>query len=499
MKILTGSQIREADLHTIANEPISSLDLMERASIRLSEQIAKIVDKNQPLLFFIGKGNNGGDGLAIARLLSARGYKCSIQLLFGEKYLSKDCYANLQRLPKEVPVSLFDHIKQVDIDCNTVIIDAILGSGVKGMVAEPIASIIRFINSLSSKVISIDLPSGMKTEWQEPEKNIIKADYTLTIELPKLGMLLPDAGEYCGNIIIVPIGLSKDFISHADSKFFFVEEHDIRTPLLTRDKFGHKNTYGHALLICGSRNMSGAATLCTGGAIHSGCGLVTAHIPYNERYGIMSNYPSAMFSFEEAACFSTLPKSLEKYSSIAIGCGLGQTKETIHALEQLLSKTTCPLVIDADAINIIAKSDNLKSSIPKNSILTPHVGELKRLIGEWSCEEEKLKLTSNLSSLLESVIILKGAYTTIFLPNRNIYFNSTGNPGMAKAGSGDVLTGLLCGLISRGYKPSDAAIVGVFLHGLSGDLAASALGQEAMTSQDIIRYIPYAFKQMGTK
>lgn len=491
MKILTGKQIREADQYTIANEPISSLDLMERASIALSDELEKLAKKSSPLLFVIGKGNNGGDGLAMARVLRNRGYQCSVYCIFDEAVLSEDCRVNLHRLPSSVRL-----FSDFEVSEDLVIVDAILGSGVRGVVSEPIASVIDKINKYPNRVISIDLPSGMNTEWQPKTDTIIRADYTLTIQFPKLAMLQPDYGRFCGDIHIVPIGLSEDYLSKAESQYSYCDEQYIRSLFAKkRNRFAYKNEFGHALLICGSKNMSGAATLATGAALRSGCGLVTTHIPYSERIGIMTNYPSAMMSFDCEYCFSSLPDNLDKYTTIAIGCGLGQSQKTIEAVEKLLKSVKVPMVIDADALNIIAANDRLRKYIPKNSILTPHIGELKRLIGSWNSEQEKQKKIQTFSAEIDSIIIVKGAYTSIFCPDGNCWFNSTGNAGMAKGGSGDVLTGLLAGLLARGYNPTDAAKVGVYIHGLSGDLAAAHLGQEAMNSKDIIDYLPSAFKR----
>lgn len=492
MKILLGKQIKEADEYAINHEPISSLDLMERASTALSAELINHVELGSHLLFLIGKGNNGGDGLAIARMLSARGYSCSVCCLFEREALSEECRANLNRLPVNVEVvDLGSLFSDAVITNDTVLIDALLGSGVRGRTSEPIASVIVAINQLSNKKIAIDIPSGMNTEWQE-NSLIPKVDVTLTIEYPKLGMLLPDVGDYCGKIIVVPIGLSNEFMTRAETPFFYCDKEYIRTLLKDRSRFSYKNNFGHTLLICGSKNMSGAATLAVGGALRSGCGLVTAHLPYDERFGIMSNFPSVMFSFDRKEYFSELPSELSKYSSIGIGCGLGQSAETVNALKKLLVEVSCPLIIDADALNIIANY-KLHRFIPKGSILTPHLGELKRLVGKWGDEKEKIEKVRTLAFEGQSVIVVKGANTLICNPLGYCFFNSTGNAGMAKAGSGDVLTGLMAGLVARGYPVWEAALVGVYLHGLAGDIASLNIGIEAMNSSDIIDGISSAF------
>lgn len=499
MKILSGSQIKEADKYTIENEPISSLALMERASLNMSNEIIKIFNDDIPLLFLIGKGNNAGDGLAMARILSEKGYRCRVYCIFQKEDITHECKTNLDRLPADVEILSSDIVPQnIPVNKNTLIIDAILGSGIKGVIKEPISNVIEWLNNLPNQVISIDLPSGMKTEWNEKDdKSIVKADYTLTIEFPKIGMLLPDVGEYSGKIIIVPIGLNERYINEALSNYNYTDRKHIESLFEKRTKFAYKNTQGHALMICGSKRMSGAATLATAGALRSGCGLVTTHLPYDARYGIMANYSSAMLSFDEGDSFTMLPSNLDKYTVIGVGCGIGQTEETASALGLLLETVKYPVVIDADALNIIALHKDLYKFIPQNSVLTPHIGELRRLVGDWQSEQHKIELVRQLASELQSVIIVKGAYTMICLPDGNCYFNSTGNAGMAKGGSGDILTGLITGLIARGYSSTKAAIIGVYVHGLAGDMAASELGQEAMNSHDIVDYLPKAFLELN--
>jgi NAD(P)H-hydrate epimerase len=481
MKILTGKRIKEADRYTIENEPINSINLMERASKVIAQWIYRHTKKEYPLFFLIGKGNNGGDGLAVARMLQNIGYDCSYYCPFNPQSLSEECKINLKRLPKEVK-----QIKIGDIDKKAIIIDALLGTGIKGTVEESLAGVITQINNLPNKVISIDIPSGMQTEFNNADAVIIEADITLTLEFPKLSMLLPGTGNYCGEIEVLPIGLSREYIKEASSRYYYITESYIRSILKKRDKFDHKGTYGHALLVCGSRGMAGAAVLATSAALRSGCGLVTTHIPENERYAINTACPSAITSLDIDDYFSEPPINMDQYSAVGVGCGLGQEVTTVEALRSLLNKTKRPVVMDADALNIMASHYKIRQYVPKNSILTPHPGELKRLIGEWDDEQQKLELISRLSHNLKSIIIVKGAHTLIHHPNGICFFNPTGNSGMAKGGSGDILTGYITGLLARGYPSLHAAILGVYMHGLAGDKAAAKYGLESMNSQDIV-------------
>lgn len=494
MKILTGSQIKAADRYTIENEPISSIDLMERASSAITQIIIKEAIKYRSILFLIGKGNNGGDGLAIARLLSDLGNSCSVYCPFNIQELTEESRINFERLPTSIgQISLQDFKSIKD---NVLIIDTLLGTGIKGEIREPLHSLIRHINTLPNKVISVDIPSGMCTEFGNKDQIMIKSDATITIQFPKLSMLLPEAGENCGEIVICPIGINIENVDLFQTPYFYLTKSYIDKLLQKRTKFAHKGTYGHALLICGSKGMSGAAILSTTSALRSGCGLVTLHISEKERYVATTCCPSAILSLDPNSTFSKVPSDLQKYNSLGIGSGLGQAPQTEEALYELLTVFDKPMVIDADALNILSNHKEWLKHVPNNSILTPHLGELKRLIGNWNDEEEKLKQVKNFAVQINSIIIVKGAYTMICIPDGSYFFNSTGNSGMAKGGSGDVLTGYITGLLARGYSPKHAAILGVYIHGLAGDEAALRYGKESMNSMDIANSLAEALQAL---
>jgi NAD(P)H-hydrate epimerase len=362
-----------------------------------------------------------------------------------------------------------------------------------GNVREPAASIIARINSLNNKVVSIDLPSGMNADPladaccddKQDARQIVAADITLTLEFPKLAMLLPENGDCAGNIVTLPIGLSKEYMEQTETPYYYIDQMLIDSLKKKRSKFSHKNMYGHALLICGSKNMTGAAILAAGAALRSGCGLVSVHIPYSERVAMQTKFPSAILSFDASDCFSELPDDLAKYNAIGTGCGLGARPETANALERLLKSVETPMTLDADALNIIAANREFLKHIPANSVLTPHLGELKRLIGKWTNEVDKSEKIMHLASETASVVAVKGAHTAVYLPDGRVFFNSTGNSGMAKGGSGDVLTGLITGLMARGYSGVEAAVMGVYFHGRAGDEAQRKYGRESMNSGDI--------------
>lgn len=299
--------------------------------------------------------------------------------------------------------------------------------------------------------------------------------------------------------IYLPHGVSESFAEKLGIPFDLVTEKYVRVILTPRERNAHKGTYGHTLIVCGSRGMIGAAVLSTGAALRSGCGLVTAHVPADERMAVAANCPSALLSLDKGNAFSELPQDMSGFTSVGVGCGLGQSKETVKALGMLMdvcSDSRIPMVIDADALNILAAHKELHTRIPQNSVLTPHAGELKRMVGEWNDEDEKLQLAYELATGLNATVVVKGPETAICARGYRYTFNSTGNSGMAKGGSGDVLTGLIAGLIARGYSPADAAVLGVYLHGSAGDKAAEYFGIEGMNSADIIDFIPEAFKEM---
>ncbi|MDR0386100.1 MAG: NAD(P)H-hydrate dehydratase [Prevotellaceae bacterium] len=487
MKIFIGSRIKEADRYTIENEPVSSVDLMERASEAIAGWISRNIERQTPLLFVIGKGNNGGDGMAVARILRQQGFDCSVYFACGRDFAAEECRINLERLPADVRV--IDCLAETDR--HALIVDALLGTGISGNVREPLAGIIASINSLSNKVISIDLPSGMSTEPQYPDCDtkpccIVKADITLTLEFPKLSMMTPEAGEFAGKIIILPAGLSEQYLEQTETPYHYIDKTLVDRLLKKRSKFGYKNMYGHTLIIGGSRNMIGAAVLATSAALRSGSGLVSAHIPYKERFALQTACPSAILSFDTAEYFSGLPCDLDKYNAIGTGCGWGMRQETLNAFAALLKTVECPLTVDADALNLLALNKNLWKHIPENSVLTPHFGELKRLTGGWSNAIDREKKIMRLAAETGAPVVVKGAHTAVYLPDGNVFFNSTGNSGMAKGGSGDVLTGLIAGLLARGYSGFEAATLGVYFHGLAGDCACRKYGCESMNSFDIV-------------
>ncbi|MCB2195029.1 MAG: NAD(P)H-hydrate dehydratase [Bacteroidetes bacterium] len=495
MKILKSAQIRDVDAYTIKHEPIESIDLMERAAMTITNWISKHIPNQKSLKIFAGPGNNGGDALAIARQLTD--YKVEVFLLKISSKLSADCQINLDRL-KELGIKINTIESKADfpeIYENDLIVEGLFGSGLTRKLEGLPKDLVMHLNNSGAEIISIDIPSGLYGEDNAGNDidAIVKASYTLTFQLPKLSFLLPENEPYVGKWEVLPIGLNEEFINKQDSDYYYVTGDWIKENLKNRSKFSHKGTYGHVLLIAGSYGKMGAAILSAKAALRSGAGLVTTHLP-KIGYEIMQTaLPEAMISIDWSdIIFTNIPDS-ENYTAIGVGPGIGTKQNTQKALASLLQHTEKSMVIDADGLNILAMNKELLKNIPENSILTPHPKEFERLIGKATSGLERVEEQINFSKKYNVFVVLKGAHTSITCPDGKCYFNSTGNPGMATAGSGDVLTGMILSLLGQGYNPKMAAIIGVYLHGLSGDLASELNGEEALIASDIIENIGMAY------
>lgn len=503
MKIFTAAQIREADAFTIAHEPISSPNLMERAAGKCAAWLEDHYSPRHPIYIFCGKGNNGGDGLVIARLLLDHGYTVSTGILQHSAKASADQQLQLQALLEHYPTGIYE-IGDVsdfpDIPPDAVIIDAIFGTGMSRPIEGWVAGVIHHLNDQRQKhtIIAIDMPSGLIADESNPHTAVVQAHYTLSFEFYKLAFLLPENAPYAGEVHILPIGLHPDYITQTPARYHLSDREIMRTIYRPRDPFAHKGTYGHALLIAGSYGKMGAAVLSAKACLRAGVGLLSCHIP-KCGYDIMQiSEPCAMCITDEDAHYNTHFNSdinIASYKTIGIGPGLDTQPGTLKSLELLLNSWQRPMVIDADALNILSVYPYLLYKVPAGSILTPHPKEFERLFGPSVNDTARLTLLSKQAVGLQIYIILKGRYTAIACPDGAVYFNNTGNPGMATGGSGDVLTGILTGLLAQDYSPKAAALLGVWLHGYAGDLAAAHLSQEAMTAADIINWLGKAFQE----
>ena len=504
MKILPVEKIREADAFTIENEPIDSVDLMERAASKVYEWFMKrCKSKEVSVKIFCGIGNNGGDGLALARMLYATNIIPQVFVVRYSDKMSRDCEINFARLEEETEVPMYDIFSEDDfphIFDNDIIIDAIFGSGLNRPIEGFTAELINYLNKTNAIKIAIDLPSGLfVSSGQQTTVNrqqissspILKADYTLTFQFPKLAFMFPEYDPYVGKWEILDINLHKDFIDNAETLNFYTTEDVVKPILRKRAKFSHKGTYGHALLVAGSSGKTGAALLAAEACLRTGVGLLTAHLPKDALLPMQVYLPEAMTSIDESNTHCTKIDDIIPYTAIGVGPGIGKNEETVTLLKKIIQEATQPLVLDADALNIIADNPTWLSFLPDNTILTPHPKEFDRLFGLTNNSYERLELQRKMSVVHNIIIVQKGAHTAITFPNGTCFFNSTGNPGMATAGSGDVLTGMILSLLAQRYTPAESALLGVFMHGKAGDVAAQELGMESMIARDITRNIKF--------
>lgn len=503
MKIFTSTQIHELDKYTIEHEPITSLNLMERAAKALTRAIEEEWSNRTPVVVFAGPGNNGGDALAVARMLGEDGYQVNVFLFNIHNKLSADCASNKKRLIESKRAKQFTEVTvnfdPPQLEAGMLVVDGLFGSGLNKPLAGGFASLVKYINQSAAKVVSIDLPSGLMAEDNSYNiaANIIRADLTLTLQQKKLAMMLADNQIYLGRLKVLDIRLSPEFIQKTESKFSILEENDIRLLMKPRGDFAHKGTMGTALIIAGSYGMSGASVLATKACLRAGTGKVITHTP-KRNYEIMQiSVPEAVLQMDSEETIFSEPVDTDYYSAMGIGPGLGTNESTAIALIAQLRRSTCPTVVDADALNILASHRAWMQQLPKDIIFTPHPRELDRLAGNTSSNcMERLDKAIELAERLQGYIILKGHYSALCHPNGKVEFCSTGNSGMATAGSGDVLTGIITSLLSRGYNQTDACRIGMHLHGLAGDLAIKDIGKESLIASDLIQYLPKAFLRM---
>ena len=504
MKILSSAQLKELDKYTIIHEPIASIDLMERAARALTEAIVQRWDKSFDIVVFAGPGNNGGDALAVARMLSKKGYRVEVFLFNTKGKLSEECQTNLDRLKTCGSIYFTEISTQFDppnLSEKHLVIDGLFGSGLNKPLNGGFAAVVKYINSSKAQVVAIDIPSGLMGEdnTYNVRTNIIRADVTLSIQLPKLSFLFPENEDIVGEWRMLDIQLKQSFIDSVPSDYSILEESEVRSLVKPRKRFAHKGTFGHGLLIAGSYGMAGASILSAKACLKSGIGLLTVHVPIHNHDLLQVTVPEAIVHTDIQERYFAQPTHLNKYSALAIGPGLGREEDTALAMMEQIQGSNLPIVLDADAINILSTHRNWLSRLPKRCILTPHLGELERLIGKCLDTYERLIKVKELASYLQSYIIVKGAWTCIVTPEGNFHFNPTGNPGMATGGSGDVLTGILLGLLAQGYSREEACKLGVYVHGMAGDIAAEEKTEISMTANDIIEALPIAWKKITSK
>ena len=476
---------------------------MERAAKAITHAITEEWTTHTPVVVFAGPGNNGGDALAVARLLINEGYKVKTYLFNITNHLSDDCVLNRQRLLDGKHAKDFIEVTAKfdppELTADMLVVDGLFGSGLNKPLAGGFASLVKYINQSPAKVVSIDVPSGLMSEdnTYNVRANIIHAYLTLTLHERKLSFLFGDAQQFIGKLKVLDIRLSPEYIQKTEAQYHVLEENDIRSRLLHRDDFAHKGNMGNALIVAGSYGMAGAAVLATRACLRSGVGKVTAITP-KKNYDIMQiAVPEAVLQMDHEETAFTEAVDTDGFDALGIGPGLGRQETTAIAMIAQIRRAQCPIVADADALNILASHRAWMQQLPKGIIMTPHPKELDRLTGSpANADYERLHRACELAKSLQAYIILKGHNSALCLPNGNVFFNPTGNSGMATAGSGDVLTGIITALLARGYHQQNACMVGMYLHGLAGDLAAKELGKESLVASDIIDHLPQAFQYL---
>ena len=508
MKILSAAQTRQLDQATLQAQGISSAQLMERAAGAFAEWFFGILgpDEAGEILVLCGPGNNGGDGLAGARLLHATGYAVRVALLPAEKQ-SADWQHNRQRLPAAVPVAEISGDNLPEILPGTVVIDALFGTGLTRPLAGLAAAVVTHLNQARARVLAMDLPSGLFADAsQPPDSAVVRAAHTVSFGAPKMAFLLPQNAEFVGKWHVEDIGLSESFISKTATPWHYTDAAVVAGALQARPKFGHKGTFGHALLLASSRGKIGAAVLAAGACLRGGVGLLTVRVPACGYDIVQTSVPEAMCLEDPQADFISELPDLTPYQAVAIGPGLGQAAASLAVLRRLLEEAAkpttkrsvpLPLIIDADALNLLGQHRELLALLPENTVLTPHPKEFERLTEPARDDYHRLELLRDFARQHRCLVVLKGAYTCLATPTGELHFNGSGNPGMATGGSGDVLTGLLLALRAHSQlTPFEAVRLGVYAHGRAGDLVAAGTGQAGLIAGDIVRHIGPALREL---
>lgn len=491
MFILTSKQMAEADRATINNKNITSIELMEHAATLCFQWLhSRLQGQNIKIHVFCGIGNNGGDGLVIARHLLQHGYNVNCYIVNFSNKRTPEFLTNYNRLKEigEWPTVLNGDNDFPDISFEDIVIDAIFGNGLTRKPGGFTKKLIQYINSTKVFTLAIDIPSGLFGNESVTNKDtVLRAEHTLSFQTPKLAFLLPENKEYVNTWEVLDIGLDEDFINDLQPKLHFISKSEIIPLYKPRHKWSHKGTYGHSLIIGGSFGKIGAVTLATKAALKIGSGLVSAYLPKCGYNILQISVPEAMVEVDDDQVltyynFKTTP------NVIGIGPGMGTAEKTALGFDKFVKENQRPLVIDADAINLLALNKSLLAYLPKNAILTPHPKELERLIGTWENDYEKLKMASKFSTNYSVILVVKGTHTVV-IDGDSMFFNSTGNPALATAGSGDVLTGIITGLLAQGYEPINAAILGVYLHGKTAEIAIQETSYETFTASSILKYL----------
>ncbi|MBU2929916.1 NAD(P)H-hydrate dehydratase [Winogradskyella psychrotolerans] len=499
MKLFSKEQIYEGDKLTTERQNISSTDLMERAGIQIFNWMhTRMQGAQVPIHVFCGIGNNGGDGLVLARHLITHGYNVVTYIVNCSDKRSKDFLINYDRIKnvsKKWPTMLSckEDFTEIEIGVDDIIVDAIFGIGLNRPPNDWVKALFQKFKASKAFTLSIDMPSGLYSDKTvEDEDAVVHAGYTLSFQSPKLVFFLPETAKYTVQWEVLDIGIDRDYLMQTETEVELISKHEVLPLYKPRQKFGHKGDYGHVMILGGSYGKIGSVNLSSRAALGAGAGLVTAYIPKCGYHSLQTAVPEVMVITDESDTHISSVNFDIQPTVIGVGVGLGTSDETVKALEVFLKKNKVPLVIDADGLNILSKKKALLKLLPEQTVLTPHPKELERLIGKWSDDFEKLEKVKAFSQMYNVIVLIKGAHSTTVNKNK-LYINTTGNPGMATAGSGDVLTGMISGLIAQGYAPLAATIFGVYLHGKSADISLEDYGYQSLIASHIIETIGEAY------
>jgi hydroxyethylthiazole kinase-like uncharacterized protein yjeF len=502
MQILNREEIKFADEYTIQHEPILSIDLMERAARACVMQIMKRVDDSTPVFVLCGKGNNGGDGFAITRMLLERSYNCTAVLVNHTSDFSADCKINFDRLKETHPDSIYEVNSEKDLESTRftslgVLIDALIGTGLNKPVSGLLKEVIEFANKNFTQIISIDCPSGLYIDKaNDPDDRVIHSTLTLTFQYPKLSFLMSQNKWAVPQFEVLNIGLHPHLEHLIKARTFLLSGNTIKPLLRSRANFSHKGDFGHALLIAGNNSMRGAVSITAMACLKSGAGLLTVHSVDSALTALMHHLPEAMCSVDPNSEFICELPDLTKYNVVAFGPGIGTEQETQDVLKKLLNYNASSLVIDADGLNILSQNKTWISFLPPETIVTPHPKEFDRLTEKHEHDMDRCHTALQFAIKHKIIVVLKGTYTCICMPDGSHYFNSSGNSGLAKGGSGDALTGIITGLLARGYRAPQAALIGVYIHGFAADLAIKKSSKESLLATDVVNKLGRAFQKL---
>ena len=502
MKIFTNDDIRKIDRYTIDEEGISAHELVMRVAEGVTAEIVKRWRPTRPLTIFAGPGNNGADALAVARMLIEQGYDPEVYLFnIRGNSLSRECRTcrdELLATGRARLIEITDSMEHPELTERHLVVDGLFGSGLRDHLGGGYCMLVRDINESGADVVSIDIPSGLFADWNPNTRarNVVHATLTCAVQFPRLSFFMADNAELTGQVKTIDIGLSAAAIRATPTKYHLVEAHDLRRVLRPRKDFSSKADYGTALIVAGSYGIMGAAVMSARGALRSGVGKLSVHSPRCGFNILQTAVPEALYHHDKNDIIVTDMTPAHEYSAIGIGPGLGTADSTMQALETMIRTYRKPVVLDADALNLLSRRNAVLAMLAPGTVLTPHAGEFDRLFGAQPSSEARLIKAIDVCRRHNIVIVLKGHYTATVRPDGKVFFNSSGNPGMATGGSGDVLTGVITSLMAQGYRSELAAVAGVFIHGLAGDIAAERHGSWGMTACDIADCLGEAIKMI---